>query len=70
MIVEVMDKVGKEGVIFFEEGKLMQIELEIIEGMCFDKGYIFFYFVIDMEWMEVFFEEFQILIIDKKIVLV
>lgn len=48
----------------------MIIELEIIEGMCFDKGYIFFYFVIDVEWMEVVLEDFCILIIDKKINLV
>lgn len=70
MIVDVMDKVGKEGVIFFEEGKFMEIEFEVIEGMCFDKGYIFFYFVIDIEWMEVVFDEFYIFFIDKKIGLV
>ena len=70
MIAEAMDKVGKEGVISLEEGKSMQTELEITEGMRFDKGYISPYFATDMERMEASLEEPQILITDKKIALV
>ncbi|MEM1172301.1 MAG: chaperonin GroEL [Cyanobacteria bacterium P01_H01_bin.35] len=70
MIAEAMDKVGKEGVISLEEGKSMQTELEITEGMRFDKGYISPYFATDMERMEAVLEEPQILITDKKIALV
>ena len=70
MIAEAMDKVGKEGVISLEEGKSMQTELEITEGMRFDKGYISPYFATDMERMEAILEEPQILITDKKIALV
>ena len=61
---------GKEGVISLEEGKSMQTELEITEGMRFDKGYISPYFATDMERMEASLEEPQILITDKKIALV
>ncbi len=70
MIAEAMDKVGKEGVISLEEGKSMQTELEITEGMRFDKGYISPYFATDMERMEAVLDEPQILITDKKIALV
>ncbi len=70
MIAEAMDKVGKEGVISLEEGKSMETELEITEGMRFDKGYISPYFVTDAERMEVVFEEPLILITDRKITLV
>ncbi|MGD1714987.1 chaperonin GroEL [Dapis sp. BLCC M172] len=70
MIAEAMDKVGKEGVISLEEGKSMQTELEITEGMRFDKGYISPYFATDMERMEAVLEEPQILLTDKKIALV
>ncbi|MDJ0659019.1 MAG: chaperonin GroEL [Crocosphaera sp.] len=70
MIAEAMDKVGKEGVISLEEGKSMFTELEITEGMRFDKGYISPYFVTDPERMEAVFEEPCILITDKKINLV
>ncbi|MEB3339383.1 chaperonin GroEL [Okeania sp.] len=70
MIADAMDKVGKEGVISLEEGKSMQTELEITEGMRFDKGYISPYFATDMERMEAVLEEPQILITDKKIALV
>ncbi|MEL7009694.1 MAG: TCP-1/cpn60 chaperonin family protein, partial [Cyanobacteria bacterium J06588_4] len=52
MIAQAMDKVGKEGVISLEEGKSMTTELEITEGMRFDKGYISPYFVTDTERME------------------
>ena len=70
MISEAMDKVGKEGVISLEEGKSMTTELEITEGMRFDKGYISPYFVTDTERMEAVLEEPFILITDKKITLV
>ncbi|MCY7278668.1 MAG: chaperonin GroEL [Phormidesmis sp. CAN_BIN44] len=70
MIANAMDKVGKEGVISLEEGKSMTTELEITEGMRFDKGYISPYFATDMERMEAVFESPYILITDKKINLV
>ncbi len=70
MIAEAMDKVGKEGVISLEEGKSMTTELEITEGMRFDKGYISPYFATDPERMEAVFDEPFILITDKKIALV
>ncbi|MCL6435062.1 MAG: chaperonin GroEL [Leptolyngbyaceae cyanobacterium HOT.MB2.61] len=70
MIAEAMEKVGKEGVISLEEGKSMQTELEVTEGMRFDKGYISPYFVTDAERMEAILEEPYILITDKKITLV
>ncbi len=67
MIANAMDKVGKEGVISLEEGKSMTTELEITEGMRFDKGYISPYFVTDTERMEAVLEEPFILLTDKKI---
>ena len=70
MIADAMDKVGKEGVISLEEGKSMTTELEITEGMRFDKGYISPYFATDTERMEAVLEEPYILITDKKIGLV
>jgi chaperonin GroEL len=70
MIAEAMEKVGKEGVISLEEGKSMTTELEITEGMRFDKGYISPYFVTDTERMETSLEEPYILLTDKKITLV
>jgi len=70
MIAQAMDKVGKEGVISLEEGKSMTTELEITEGMRFDKGYISPYFVTDSERMEAVFDEPFILLTDKKITLV
>ncbi len=70
MIANAMDKVGKEGVISLEEGKSMTTELEITEGMRFDKGYISPYFATDMERMEAVLEQPYILITDKKINLV
>jgi chaperonin GroEL len=70
MIAEAMDKVGKEGVISLEEGKSMTTELEVTEGMRFDKGYISPYFATDMERMEAILEEPYILLTDKKIALV
>ncbi|MBE9040668.1 chaperonin GroEL [Oscillatoriales cyanobacterium LEGE 11467] len=70
MIADAMDKVGKEGVISLEEGKSMTTELEITEGMRFDKGYISPYFATDTERMEAVLEEPYILMTDKKISLV
>jgi len=70
MIANAMDKVGKEGVISLEEGKSMTTELEITEGMRFDKGYISPYFATDTERMEAVLDEPFILITDKKIALV
>jgi chaperonin GroEL len=70
MIAEAMDKVGKEGVISLEEGKSMTTELEITEGMRFDKGYISPYFATDTERMEAVLDEPFILLTDKKITLV
>jgi len=70
MIADAMDKVGKEGVISLEEGKSMSTELEITEGMRFDKGYISPYFATDAERMEAILDEPFILLTDKKITLV
>jgi chaperonin GroEL len=70
MIAAAMDKVGKEGVISLEEGKSTSTELEITEGMRFDKGYISPYFATDPERMETVLEDALVLITDKKITLV
>lgn len=70
MIAKAMDKVGQEGVISLEEGKSMETELEITEGMRFDKGYISPYFVTDTERMECVLDDPYILVTDKKITLV
>ncbi|MGD1948443.1 MAG: chaperonin GroEL [Leptolyngbyaceae cyanobacterium] len=70
MIAEAMEKVGREGVISLEEGKSMTTELEITEGMRFDKGYISPYFATDTERMEAVLDDPYILLTDKKIALV
>ncbi|MCS6959884.1 MAG: chaperonin GroEL [Pseudanabaenaceae cyanobacterium SKYGB_i_bin29] len=70
MIAEAMEKVGKEGVITLEEGKSMTTEVEVTEGMRFDRGYISPYFVTDSERMEAVLEDPYILITDKKITLI
>ncbi|TVQ22450.1 MAG: chaperonin GroEL [Leptolyngbya sp. DLM2.Bin15] len=70
MIASAMDTVGKEGVISLEEGKSMTTELEVTEGMRFEKGYISPYFATDTERMEAVLDEPMILITDKKIALV
>jgi chaperonin GroEL len=67
LIAEVMDKVGKDGVITVEESKGLEFETEYVEGMQFDRGYISPYFVTDPENMEAVIEEPYILIHDKKI---
>jgi len=70
MIADAMDKVGQEGVISLEEGKSMTTELEVTEGMRFDKGYISPYFATDTERMEAVLDDPYILLTDKKIGLV
>ena len=66
-IAEAMDKVGKEGVITVEESNTFGIDLELTEGMRFDKGYISAYFATDMERMEAVLEDPYILIANQKI---
>ncbi|MFA9490621.1 MAG: chaperonin GroEL [Anaerolineales bacterium] len=67
LIAEVMDKVGKDGVITVEESKGLEFETEYVEGMQFDRGYISPYFVTDPENMEAVVEEPYVLIHDKKV---
>jgi chaperonin GroEL len=67
LIAEAMDKVGKEGVITVEESNTFGLELELTEGMRFDKGYISPYFVTDTERMEAVLEDPYILIANSKI---
>jgi chaperonin GroEL len=67
MIAEAMDKVGKEGVITVEESNTFGLELELVEGMRFDKGYISPYFVTDAERMEAVLDEPYILLVNSKI---
>ena len=67
IIAEAMDKVGKEGVITVEESNTFGLELELTEGMRFDKGYISAYFVTDAERMETVLEDAYILIANSKI---
>jgi chaperonin GroEL len=67
LIADVMDKVGKDGVITVEESKSLQFETEYVEGMQFDRGYISAYFISNPEAMEAAITEPYILIYDKKI---
>src|SRR6201989_1824315 len=67
IIAEAMKKVGKDGVITVEESRTMQTQLEVVEGMQFDRGYLSAYFVTDAERMEAAFENPYILIHEKKI---
>jgi len=67
MIAEAMDKAGKEGVITVEESNTFGLELELTEGMRFDKGYISPYFATDMERMEAVLEDPYLLIVNSKI---
>ena len=67
MIAEAMDKVGKEGVITVEESNTFGLELELTEGMRFDKGYISHYFVTDAERMEAVLDDPYVLVVNSKI---
>ncbi|MDP9435036.1 MAG: chaperonin GroEL [Actinomycetota bacterium] len=67
IIAEAMDKVGKEGVITVEESNTFGLELELTEGMRFDKGYISPYFVTDPERMEAVLEDPYVLVVNSKI---
>ncbi|MEU1281727.1 chaperonin GroEL [Streptomyces sp. NPDC005805] len=67
LIAEAMDKVGKEGVITVEESQTFGLELELTEGMRFDKGYISAYFATDMERMEASLDDPYILIVNSKV---
>ena len=67
MIADAMEKVSKDGVITIEESKTMKTELDLVEGMQFDRGYLSAYMCTDMEKMEAVLEDPYILITDKKI---
>ncbi|HEX7040521.1 MAG TPA: chaperonin GroEL [Trueperaceae bacterium] len=67
LIAEAMDKVGRDGVITVEESKTLDTELDVVEGMQFDKGYISAYFITDSDAMEAVLEDPYILIHEKKI---
>ena len=67
MVADAMEKVSKDGVITIEESKTMQNELELVEGMQFDRGYISAYMCTDMEKMEAVLDNPYILITDKKL---
>ncbi|MFA7337983.1 MAG: chaperonin GroEL [Candidatus Obscuribacterales bacterium] len=67
IIADAMEKVGKDGVITVEESKSLSTELEVVEGMQFDKGFVSAYFVTDGEKMEAVLDDPYILCIDKKV---
>lgn len=67
MVADAMEKVSKDGVITIEESKTMKTELDLVEGMQFDRGYVSAYMATDMEKMEAVLENPYILITDKKI---
>jgi chaperonin GroEL len=67
LIADAMDKVGKDGVITVEESKTMGTQLEVVEGMQFDRGYVSAYMVTDAEKMEAYVDHPYILITDKKV---
>src|SRR5699024_11409242 len=67
MVAEAMEKVSNDGVITIEESKTMKTELDLVEGMQFDRGYIAAYMATDMDKMEAVLDDPYILITDKKI---
>ncbi len=67
IIADAMEKVGKDGVITVEESKSLTTELEVVEGMQFDKGYVSAYFITDAEKMECILDEPFVLCVDKKV---
>jgi len=67
ILAEAMDKVGKEGVIEVEEGKSLETELEVVEGMQFDRGYVSPYFVTSTQNLEAVLEDAYILLYEKKL---
>ena len=67
LLADAMEKVGKDGVVTVDEGKSLHTELEFVEGMQFDRGYLSPYFVTDMSGMEAVLEEPYILVFEKKI---
>ncbi len=67
MVADAMEKVSNDGVITIEESKTMQTELDLVEGMQFDRGYVSAYMCTDMEKMEAVLDDPYILITDKKI---
>ncbi len=67
IIADAMEKVGKDGVITVEEGKSLETELDVVEGMQFDRGYLSPYFITDPEKMHIELEDPVILMFDKKI---
>ena len=67
MVADAMEKVSKDGVITIEESKTMKTELDLVEGMQFDRGYVSAYMATDMEKMEAVLDDPYILITDKKI---
>src|SRR5215469_6537798 len=67
MIAKAMDKVGEQGVITVEEARSLETELDVVEGMQFDRGYLSAYFITNADKMEAVLEEPQILIFEKKL---